>query len=111
MTDVVIPEFMDAYAVDSLRADFDVHYDPGLHADATGISTFLGQARALIVRNRTRVDARLLAAGPRRVAVGRRGGAWTTSIWMYAPRATCRSIRRPVRTSSQSRSTWSRPCW
>ena len=73
MTDIVITEFMDACAVDSLRADFDVHYDPDLHADATGISAVLGQARALIVRNRTRVDARLLAAGPRLVAVGRLG--------------------------------------
>lgn len=73
MTDIVITEFMDACAVDSLRADFDVHYDPDLHADTTGISTCLGQARALIVRNRTRVDARLLAAGPKLVAVGRLG--------------------------------------
>ena len=73
MTDIVITEFMDACAVDSLRADFDVHYDPDLHADATGISIFLGQARALIVRNRTRVGARLLAAGPKLVAVGRLG--------------------------------------
>ena len=73
MTDIVITEFMDACAVDSLRADFDVHYDPDLHADATRISAVLGRARALIVRNRTRVDARLLAAGPRLVAVGRLG--------------------------------------
>ena len=73
MTDIVITEFMDACAVDSLRADFDVHYDPDLHADAAGIPAVLGRARALIVRNRTRVDARLLAAGPRLVAVGRLG--------------------------------------
>ena len=73
MTDIVITEFMDACAVDSLRADFDVHYDCDLHADATGISAVLGQARALIVRNRTRVDARLLASGLRLVAVGRLG--------------------------------------
>ena len=73
MADIVITEFMDACAVDSLRADFDVHYDPDLHADATGISAVLGQARALIVRNRTRVDARLLASGLRLVAVGRLG--------------------------------------
>ena len=73
MTDIVITEFMDACAVDSLRADFDVHYDPDLHADAAGISIVLGQARALIVRNRTRVDARLLATGPELVAVGRLG--------------------------------------
>ena len=73
MPDIVITEFMDARAVDSLRIDFDVHYDPELHADAAGIASRLGSARALIVRNRTRVDGGLLAAGSRLVAVGRLG--------------------------------------
>ena len=73
MTDILVTEFMDARAVDSLRADFDVHYDPDLHLDAAGIAGRLGSARALIVRNRTRVGRDLLAAGPRLVAVGRLG--------------------------------------
>ena len=73
MADIVITEFMDAGAVESLRAGFDVHYDPDLHEDPAGIAVMLGQARALIVRNRTRVDAALLTAGPRLVAVGRLG--------------------------------------
>ena len=73
MADILITEFMDAGAVDALGAEFEVRYDPDLHADAAGIASRLGPARALIVRNRTRVDARLLAAGPRLVAVGRLG--------------------------------------
>ena len=73
MTDIVITEFMDPDAVASLRAEFEVLYDPGLHEDAAGIASGLSTARALIVRNRTRVDAALLAAGPRLVAVGRLG--------------------------------------
>ena len=73
MVDVVITEFMDEPAVNFLRADFDVHYDPDLHGDAAGIANRLGPARALIVRNRTRVDGALLATGPRLVAVGRLG--------------------------------------
>ena len=73
MADVIITEFMDAGAVESLRAGFDVHYDPDLHEDPEGIASRLGPARALIVRNRTRVDAALLTAGPRLVAVGRLG--------------------------------------
>lgn len=73
MTDIVITEFMDELAVDSLRADFDVSYDPDLHGDAAAIAGLLESARALIVRNRTRVDRDLLAAGPRLVAVGRLG--------------------------------------
>ena len=70
MADIVITEFMDTRAVDSLRADFEVHYDPNLHEDTAGIASRLGPACALIVRNRTRVDDALLAAGPRLVAVG-----------------------------------------
>ena len=73
MTDIVITEFMDEPAVNSLRADFDVRYDPDLHGDTAAIAGLLGSARALIVRNRTRVDGALLAAGPRLVAVGRLG--------------------------------------
>ena len=73
MADIVITEFMDTRAVDSLRADFDVHYDPDLHEDVAGVASRLGAARALIVRNRTRVDQGLLLAGPRLVAVGRLG--------------------------------------
>ena len=73
MTDILVTEFMDPRAVDSLRAEFEVHYDPDLHQDAAGIANRLGSARALIVRNRTRVGRDLLAAGPRLVAVGRLG--------------------------------------
>ena len=73
MTDILVTEFMDARAVDSLRADFDVHYDPDLHRDAAGVASRLGSTRALIVRNRTRVGRALLAAGPRLVAIGRLG--------------------------------------
>ena len=73
MADIIVTEFMDARAVESLRADFDVHYDPDLHADARSIASRLGGARALIVRNRTRVDTALLDAGPRLVAIGRLG--------------------------------------
>ena len=73
MTDILVTEFMDPRAVDSLRAEFEVHYDPDLHEDPAGIASRLACARALIVRNRTRVGRDLLAAGPRLVVVGRLG--------------------------------------
>ena len=73
MTDILVTEFMDPRVVDSLRAEFEVHYDPDLHEDSAGIASRLASARALIVRNRTRVGRDLLAAGPRLVAVGRLG--------------------------------------
>jgi (S)-sulfolactate dehydrogenase len=70
---IVISEFMDEAAVDSLRPRFDVHYAPGLADDRPALLQLLADAQALIVRNRTQVDAGLLrgAAGLR--VVGRLG--------------------------------------
>jgi len=70
---IVITEFMDDAAVAALRADFDVRYEPDLVDRRNALLAALPQADALIVRNRTRVDAALLAAGPRLRAVGRLG--------------------------------------
>jgi len=71
--DVVIVEFMDEAAVESLSDEFDVLYDPALVDDRTALITHLAAARALVVRNRTIVDADLLAAAPELVVVGRLG--------------------------------------
>lgn len=73
MTDIVITEFMDEGAVRSLGAEFAVHYDPQLVGKPAEIARLAAEARALIVRNRTRVDRPLLDALPRLVAVGRLG--------------------------------------
>src|SRR3546814_3802926 len=70
---IVISEFMDEAAVATLRADFDVRYEPDLVDRRDALLAALPEADALIVRNRTRVDAALLAAGPRLRAVGRLG--------------------------------------
>jgi len=73
MSEIVITEFMDESAVDELRQDFAVHYDPGL-VDAPVEMARLGPgARALIVRNRTQVRGGMLAAYVRLEAVGRLG--------------------------------------
>jgi len=73
MTDVVITEFMDMAAVDRLAEDFDVLYDPTLVDEPERLSTSIGGARALIVRNRTKVDAALLDQGRSLRVVGRLG--------------------------------------
>ena len=70
---IVITEFMDETAVDSLRKNFAVVYDPALVDRRTELLGLLNDAPALIVRNRTRVDAELLAAAPRLRVVGRLG--------------------------------------
>ncbi|MBX3704886.1 MAG: hydroxyacid dehydrogenase [Steroidobacteraceae bacterium] len=73
MTRIVISEFMDLPAVESLRGAFDVDYAPELVDDRAGLLARVADADALIVRNRTRVDREVLAAAPRLRAVGRLG--------------------------------------
>lgn len=64
---------MDEAAVDWLRERFDVLYDAGLVDDRPALEARIAPARGLIVRNRSRVDAGLLAAAPALRAVGRLG--------------------------------------
>ncbi len=73
MADVVVSEFMDEGAVESLRPEFDVQYDQDLVDRRDELEQALGAARGLIVRNRTRVDAALLDAAPDLRVVGRLG--------------------------------------
>ena len=71
--EIVICEFMDeAVAADLARA-FDVLYDAALVDDPAALKQALPAARALIVRNRTRVDGALLDAAPRLEVIGRLG--------------------------------------
>lgn len=73
MPEIVISEFMDAAAVATLSARFEVLIDPRLVDDRPGMLALLRNARALIVRNRTRVDAEVLSAAPALCVVGRLG--------------------------------------
>lgn len=73
---ILVCEFMDEAAVASLaarRADFDVEYLPGLVDDRAALLARVGTATALIVRNRTQVDAELLASAKSLKVVGRLG--------------------------------------
>lgn len=70
---IVITEFMDEAAVGTLRGGFGVVYDPTLVDRRADLLGLVDDAPALIVRNRTRVDAELLAAAPRLRVVGRLG--------------------------------------
>jgi (S)-sulfolactate dehydrogenase len=70
---IVIGEFMDEGAIETLRADHDVFYDPQLAVDRDRLLQEVARARALIVRNVIQVDRSLLDAAPRLEAVGRLG--------------------------------------
>lgn len=70
---VVISEFMDEAALERFGAGFSITYAPTLVDDRPALLNALAKADALIVRNRTRVDADVLAAAPNLRVVGRLG--------------------------------------
>ncbi len=73
MPDIVISEFMDKKIALQVLGDLDVHYDPMLVDDRAALLEILAEARAIIVRNRTRVDSELLDRAPKLKVVGRLG--------------------------------------
>ncbi len=70
---IVISEFMDAPAVERLRARFDVDSRPKLVDDPAALEEALRFADAWIVRNRTQVRGRLLEAAANVRVIGRLG--------------------------------------
>jgi (S)-sulfolactate dehydrogenase len=70
---ILITEFMDTKAVDELSAKFQTTYAPDLADNQDRIPEMLGDARALIVRNRTQVTVDMLDAAPNLKCVGRLG--------------------------------------
>lgn len=73
MSRLVITEFMDQAAVSRLSAATTTLYQPDLVEQRDALRTSLAGAEVLVVRNRTRVDAELLEAGPDLRVVGRLG--------------------------------------
>ena len=73
MAEIIITEFIDQSAVDDLSADFDVVYDPQLVDQPERLLSLVGEAPALIVRNRTQVRGALLEAAIALKVVGRLG--------------------------------------
>ncbi|MGY8526212.1 hydroxyacid dehydrogenase [Paracidovorax citrulli] len=73
MTRICISEFMDEQAVATLSPGFDLRYEPSWVDQREALLSALSEASALIVRNRTRVDAALLERAPQLRVVGRLG--------------------------------------
>ncbi|HEX4883372.1 MAG TPA: hydroxyacid dehydrogenase [Casimicrobiaceae bacterium] len=70
---VLITEFMDEAAVASLASHHDTTYDKDLVDRRDELKAKLADVDALVVRNRTQVNAELLGAAPRLRVVGRLG--------------------------------------
>uniref|UniRef100_UPI003F49468A hydroxyacid dehydrogenase n=1 Tax=Cupriavidus necator TaxID=106590 RepID=UPI003F49468A len=73
MKRICISEFMDPVAVQALTPGFDLRYEPAWVDRRDDLLEVLDGAHALIVRNRTQVDAGLLASAPALRVVGRLG--------------------------------------
>jgi (S)-sulfolactate dehydrogenase len=73
MADIVICEFMDESVLRTALAAQDFLYDATLVDRPNDLAAAVGDARALIVRNRTQVRGALLAAATRLRVVGRLG--------------------------------------
>lgn len=73
MNRIVISEFMDERALTGFPSDFDILYDASLVDRRDDLMDLLGNADALIVRNRTQVNEDLLASAPSLKAIGRLG--------------------------------------
>ncbi|GGF09528.1 hypothetical protein GCM10011611_13780 [Aliidongia dinghuensis] len=73
MTDVLITEYLDEDAVETLKAEYTVHYDPGLCERPADIMALAPGVPALVVRNRTQVRGAVLAAFDRLKVIGRLG--------------------------------------
>ena len=73
MPDIVISEFMDEAAITQGLLGYDVHYDPKLVDKPHELMRLVGQARALVVRNRTQLRGELLASAKALKTIGRLG--------------------------------------
>lgn len=70
---ILVTESMEATSVAALSAQFDTHYDATLVDRRNELLAKLGDVDALIVKNRTQVNAEILAAAPKLKVVGRLG--------------------------------------
>ncbi|CAM0553877.1 (S)-sulfolactate dehydrogenase [Vreelandella titanicae] len=73
MVKIVISEFMDEEVVVSLKDRFEVIFDTSLVDNRPSLLEAVADADGIIVRNRTQVDAELMAAAPHLKVVGRLG--------------------------------------
>jgi D-3-phosphoglycerate dehydrogenase / 2-oxoglutarate reductase len=87
MSDVLITENIQGAAVDALHAQLDVLQLPNLWKESASLAERVANCRALIVRNQTQVTARLLAAAPELLVVGRAGVGLDNIDLEYAKKA------------------------
>ncbi|HSO50787.1 MAG TPA: hydroxyacid dehydrogenase [Acidimicrobiia bacterium] len=73
MAKLVVSEFLQEHYLDLLRASHEVVFDPDMYSDRPRLLGEVGEAEAIFIRNRTRIDEELIAAATRLRVVGRLG--------------------------------------
>ncbi|MDE0734550.1 MAG: hydroxyacid dehydrogenase [Pirellulaceae bacterium] len=73
MADILVTENIVGAAMDQLRSDFDVAFEPTAWQDSQKLLSLVGKIRGIIVRNQTQVTAPLIAAAPNLEIIGRAG--------------------------------------
>ena len=73
MTDILISENIKGAAVDALRMQFRVVFEPDLWKDPAQLAEKAKNCRALIVRNQTPVSAAIIDAAQKLLVIGRAG--------------------------------------
>jgi D-3-phosphoglycerate dehydrogenase len=73
MVDIIISEVINWNAVEILKKEYDVYYDPKLYLNSGALADMLAHSVALIVRNQTKVDKELLCNAPKLKVIGRLG--------------------------------------
>src|SRR3954462_6879559 len=73
MPDVLVTENIAGEEMDALRRNFDVAFEPQLWQSPDKLHEAVGKCRALMVRNQTKVDRELIAAGKKLLVIGRAG--------------------------------------
>jgi D-3-phosphoglycerate dehydrogenase / 2-oxoglutarate reductase len=73
MSDILITENLSGEAVDALSSRFNVAFLPDLWKNRPELSRLIGETRAIIIRNQTRVDEALLQGAKKLVVIGRAG--------------------------------------
>jgi D-3-phosphoglycerate dehydrogenase len=73
MPDVLVTENIVGDEMESLRRSFDVAWEPQLWQSPPKLREMIGEFRAIIVRNQTKVDRELIAAAKNLLVIGRAG--------------------------------------
>ncbi len=73
MSDIVVSENVSGPAMDVLRRECDVLWDADLWKSADKLKAALAQAKALVVRNQTKVTADVIASAPKLQIIARAG--------------------------------------